>query len=47
MFFDYYLAMMMASVLLIFSPIIRILSEEVKSYIFDFGSSDEEEDSYL
>lgn len=36
MYFDYYLAMMMSTVLLIFSPIIRILSEELKKAVFDY-----------
>ena len=44
MYEDYYLAMLIATVLLIFSPLIRIATAEIRFYLFDFGTKIEEKD---
>ena len=44
MYEDYYLAMLIATVLLIFSPLIRIATAEIRTYIFDFGTKIEEKE---
>jgi len=37
---DYFVAMLVATVLMMFSPIIRIATESIRAYLFDFGEED-------
>ncbi len=49
MYEDYFLAMLIATVLLAMSPLIRIASGEIRAFLFDFGQKDEdyEKESYF